>query len=362
LTKSSDKGDNEKKKRDCLAASVIQGLEHIRILRLTNCTLHGPLDVFPNKLSALDIDTSRGLWCKAHANLVKAMGTLVSLRWLGIRVDGQTFPCRFFEQMGALEALTIHDCDELIELPFSIGQLRRLRELRIYSCAKLRALPEALGQLRALHILKVYGCKSLKVLPDSIGQLGALRRLQLDDCESLQSLPGSFWGLVALEELFIEGCPCVDEIADSAGKLPALRHLKISFPSARTGLFLSRQVLTLECLVIWEPLGLHKSPHGRYLLETRHLSGLKFLTISRPAWTFLHASLGQLVALESLVISDCPGLTRLPESLGQLTALRRLAILGCGSLEALPEFVERFPALEKLLVGICESLKVPQSL
>ena len=69
------------------------------------------------------------------------------------------------------------------------------------------------------------------------------------------------------------------------------------------------------------------------------LTGLQTLNLSEcPGLTGLPEEwLGGLTGLRTLELVECPGLTGLPESLGGLTGLQTLDLEGCSGLTGLPE-------------------------
>jgi Leucine-rich repeat (LRR) protein len=228
--------------------SIIQDLEHLRILDLRDVHIIGSLEKFPKKLRVLSVHISDS---SKDGGILEAIGTLVSVRYLKMSYSYWTSFPQSFGQMRALESLELVWCNDLLGLPDTICQFQALTELRITSCGQLKALPEDIGRLRALRYFKIddyrletlpesfgqlgalrrleLSCEGLRSLPESFGQLGALRRLVLEGCKKLRSLPRSFGNLRALEHLRIEECPCADELSISAGEFPVLRHLEIQY-------------------------------------------------------------------------------------------------------------------------------------
>ena len=82
------------------------------------------------------------------------------LRWLVIREFGQEFG----EGLQAISNLIV--------------QLLNLKVLRVEGCQDLEEVPESLGKLRALHELDMVGLR-IERLPTSLGQLTNLTSLNL---------------------------------------------------------------------------------------------------------------------------------------------------------------------------------------
>ncbi|XP_062202890.1 putative disease resistance protein RGA1 [Phragmites australis] len=73
--------------------------------------------------------------------------------------------------------------------------------------------------------------------------------------------------------------------------------------------------------------------------------------------------LQHMMALESLEIESCDGLTELPESMRSLTSLQSLSIEGCSQLRMLPEWLGELRSLQEMNISKCNSLSsLPQSM
>ena len=381
--------------------SIIQDLEHLRILELGNVDIIGLLEKF-SQASSSRMD----FWgCSMDGGMLEAMGTLVSLRCLKIENYGLTSFPQSFGRMKALESLELCGFDNLIGLLDTFCQLQALTELRVTYCSGFKALPEAIGQLRALRYLIIKGC-GLETLPESFGQLGALRRLELRRCSKLRSLPRSFGNLCALEYLCVKKCPCADKFSIiSAGELQVLRHLHIQYKKCApvTAALFLLQFPTLECLLIedeerkkgkkgeeddysmlGDPVSVNlesdgvetcnakfhnaesdgtesdlanfdELPPGGDGLDIGNDSGLRNLRIGCHEWVTRPGSLRQHQGLERLHVSG-RRLEALPEYLGQLQALKVLNITDC-DFQRLPESLGQLGALQRLHIFDCKTLE-----
>jgi Leucine-rich repeat (LRR) protein len=102
------------------------------------------------------------------------------LTWLCLK--GSIIGFQSLEKLGSftgLRVLELNSCDELIELPSSIGNLSLLTELQLGSCKDLKTLPDTISKLQKLQILELQDCSSLESLPPSIDNLSLLIKLQL---------------------------------------------------------------------------------------------------------------------------------------------------------------------------------------
>jgi Leucine-rich repeat (LRR) protein len=84
------------------------------------------------------------------ANQSLLLKTIHLHRWISFTTEAE-----------ALRALVIEECDYLLFIPRSLGQLRQLKHLRIANCANLESFPSSIGSLANLKHLIIQDCKSL---------------------------------------------------------------------------------------------------------------------------------------------------------------------------------------------------------
>ena len=96
-----------------------------------------------------------------------------------------------------LEGLDLFECDSLVEIHRSIGQLSRLSHLDLQLCVSLTYLPSMPAKMESTTdnlfsaqktLLDLSYCKNLNCLPN-ISQFSKLETLDLGHCEKLQSMP-----------------------------------------------------------------------------------------------------------------------------------------------------------------------------
>ena len=107
------------------------------------------------------------------------------------------------DEEGRVVKVDLGGCEDMKELPASVGKLQALQKLSLQSCSGLISLPPELGGLQALTQLWLGGCIGLKSLPAELGGLQALTQLNLDECAGLTSLPD----LSCLEKLEVSDLP-----------------------------------------------------------------------------------------------------------------------------------------------------------
>ncbi|KAL3678343.1 hypothetical protein R1sor_021299 [Riccia sorocarpa] len=154
--------------------------------------------------------------CKLTSSFMRQLGSLNFL---------QLMECRGVADI--LETMMMWtDCQDLVSLPETIGQLSSLRTLEIMNCRKLRCLPQSMRQLRNLRRLVIRDCRSMSTLPDSLCHMKWLESLDIR-CQSSSSLLNSFGNLIPLTGLELVDCEDLISLPESIGQLKSLRRLKI---------------------------------------------------------------------------------------------------------------------------------------
>ena len=243
-----------------------------------------------------------------------------------------------------LEVLDLDGCEQLLELPASLGRLRQLTTLRLGGCARLAALPESVAALGSLQTLELQDCAALVALPSSWAEgPSALLRLKLDRCTSLRALPAACRH-ERLEYLKMAECAALAELPACWAELPSLLELDLEGCVALTHL----PPLELPALHV---LRLKRCKKLRALPPLGALGALRILNASDcVVLTTAPDGLGELEHLEILFLQCCEALTALPD-LSRLTALKQLYLHECEALEALPAVPRTLPANEFTVPG-----------
>jgi hypothetical protein len=84
--------------------------------------------------------------------------------------------------------LDLLGCNYIKSIP-TIGQLQHLTQVWLRKCENLKQLPLSIGSFSSLLMLDLFFCKSIESLPTMIGQLQHLAQLQLIHFENLKELP-----------------------------------------------------------------------------------------------------------------------------------------------------------------------------
>ena len=260
-----------------------------------------------------------------------------------------------------LQYLDFNGCDNLQQLPTSIGQLTALEDLRLGWCTRLDALPDSISGLRGLRRLYMDGCSSLSDLPSTFGLLTALNELgiNLGTEKRAVAMGPHIVQLSALLDLQLRECTDdVIVVLDSLGTfgiLPQLDCLDFADCPSMTKLPESIRLLTnLTVLCLWNCYKLQELSNsigqGLNVLENliiRYCNSLETLP----------NSLGALTSLELLCIVGCTSITQLPASIGKLSRLRTLHIQDCRALLSLPDSIRHLNTLLRLHILDCGLLE-----
>jgi hypothetical protein len=78
------------------------------------------------------------------------------------------------------------DCKSIESLLRTIVDLKHLIKLRLQGCENLKELPQTIGNMSLFSKLDLYGCKSIESLLTTIVDLKHLIKLRLQGCEDLK--------------------------------------------------------------------------------------------------------------------------------------------------------------------------------
>ncbi|KAL6597437.1 hypothetical protein ACP70R_046877 [Stipagrostis hirtigluma subsp. patula] len=161
----------------------------------------------------------------ANTAVLNTIIQIKNLRYLCIsRLRCQTLP-EAISDIWSLQALHLPFSD-LLELPKSIGRLRRLRTLNLSNSISLKGLPDSIGDCHMISTIDLCGCKELLTLPNSIERNENLRVLKLSRTK-VQRLPPGIRTLRLLECLDLEDCDGIVELPVGLEQLPQLQNLNL---------------------------------------------------------------------------------------------------------------------------------------
>ncbi|KAL0431148.1 UNVERIFIED_CONTAM: hypothetical protein Sradi_0740800 [Sesamum radiatum] len=144
--------------------------------------------------------------CNHLELLPEGLKNLSSLETLDIgQCDGlRLFPAATMEHLSSIGFLSFWKCKKLKPLSGPMKQTTALHNLELTELPELKDLPESMQLFSALQWLKISDCEGLWSLPDWLGSLESLSTLSIYDCKNLRSLPDGFKSVTWLE---IVGCP-----------------------------------------------------------------------------------------------------------------------------------------------------------
>ncbi|CAN6446016.1 unnamed protein product [Victoria cruziana] len=221
----------------------------------------------------------------------------------------------------------------------------------IMDCQELIEVHDSIGNLENLKLLKVTRCTKLERLPDSTCELGSLKSLDLKECRKLSSLPEG-WAdrLNSLEELCLDETG-IESLPALRGKLKKLHTLSIKncqFLRSRPEPAISYLESLRELHVMDSPL--EGMPENNFLELMRSTGSLRAST----SWEFMDAlpiSCCQSVSELSFTNERIEELT---DSIERFRNVKSMA-LRCKMLKVLPDSIQKLKSLEDLTLQ-CHSL------
>ncbi|KAL4194322.1 hypothetical protein AMTRI_Chr05g58800 [Amborella trichopoda] len=250
-----------------------------------------------------------------------------------------------------LKVLDLNRCRILERIP-DCSLYMNLKQLILEYCENLIEIPDSIGLLRDLVYLNLEGCSNLKKLPENFGKLTSLRTLNLNYNSNLTRLPSTFSGLCSLEELSAWACYLQGVIADDFEKLSKLKKLDLYRNNSIQGLPRSiRGLSQLEEMRI--------SVCAQLITIAELPSSLKCLNASDCYELRTMPELSHLSQLEALYLANCEQLIAIPElptTIGDLsTTLKSLKASHCLSLQIIPD-LSHLSQLEELDLTGCKGL------
>ncbi|XP_057802879.1 probable disease resistance protein At1g58390 [Salvia miltiorrhiza] len=273
-------------------------------------------------------------------NLPDGIGTLIELRYLGLRNNHiQELP----DWLGRLKKLEVLDIAQnfMMEVPDIIWEMRSLRHLYLSHVICRKPLKiDALQNLETLTYISVdnwtYGLSGLKMLY-------RLRKLGIEEMNGntdVSKLFASLTQLRNLKNLILKGfrfrsMPCLDKL----GILQNLQTLKLdgllarlpnSFPSNLESLKLVNSCLEedpmplLEKLPKLKHLKLRNAYTGQEMVIVyEYIPSLEVMCIEE-LWNLRNVRVenGLALSLKQLEIKNCPNLETLPESIRYVGGLK----------------------------------------
>ncbi|XP_021801671.1 TMV resistance protein N-like, partial [Prunus avium] len=176
-----------------------------------------------------------------------------------------------------LEKLILVDCERLVDVNESIGNLERLVYLSMKDCKNIRMLPENMCMLKSLKTLIISGCTNLNELSvEMLRNMEFLKVLEMDEIPITQVWRGRSLGIwsslpCSLVNLSVWGCNLSDDnFPRDFSNLSSLRRLNVgnnpicSLPNCIQGLTRLDKLSFEKCTRLKSLVGLPK--HGRLII------------------------------------------------------------------------------------------------
>ncbi|KFK38030.1 hypothetical protein AALP_AA3G061300 [Arabis alpina] len=183
--------------------------------------------------------------------------------------------------------------------------LTNLKKMDLYWSLDLKELPD-LSSATSLEKLDLTSCKSLVEIPTSVGNLRKLEELEMDLCINLQVVP-TLINLAYLQRVWMMGCRKLRKIPDFSRNIKSLRIADTMLEELPESI---RHWSGLASLTIYG------SVHPYPLVTEPFLEGSGADIERLPDW------IKDLHGLTELCIGGCPKLLSLPELPGLLTTLQ----------------------------------------
>ncbi|KAG2556397.1 hypothetical protein PVAP13_8NG082500 [Panicum virgatum] len=285
------------------------------------------------------------------------------------------YSCRKFREVpstlceiGNLRFLRIYGCSSLTQLPLECtGEYNNLHTLDLYQ-TKVTVLPPWVTTIGTLERINLQGCWELLELPKSIGNLRRLTVLDIEDCKKLRCMPSGIGELTRLTQLglFVVGCgkddARISELVNLdrlSGKLEIrnLKYLKDPFDAEKACLKQKNGIRNLVldwslnggfeelALDVEQEQGMLSALEAPSQIESLQIKGYRGCCL--PRWlmeqndssycegtTLKQTGPCQYLSLTSMTLSECPNLKHM-RGLLMFPSLKSLLLSKMASLEEL---------------------------
>ena len=208
-------------------------------------------------------------------------------------------------------------------MSFHIQPIGNFKKLNLTASYNLEELPD-LGNATNLAILDVSECQSLLEIHPSVGNLHKLEKLEMNLCRNLQVVP-TLCNLASLEIFGIAGCDQLRKLPDISATITSLSIVDTMLEEFSASIRLWSRLETLMIVGSFFPNQLLTHPHLVKLTLERSGADIEIIP----------DCIKDLHGLRDFFIIGCPKLVSLPKLPKSLT---QLLVLNCESLETLVPF------------------------
>ncbi|KAJ4878167.1 Disease resistance protein (TIR-NBS-LRR class) [Raphanus sativus] len=219
-----------------------------------------------------------------------------------------------------------------------LSKAQSLQRLNLEGCRALKTLPRGMKNMKKLAFLNLRGCTSLESLPEM--NLVSLKTLTLSGCSNFKEFP-----LVSenMETLYLDGT-AISELPSNMEKLQNL--VVLNMKNCKT---LEKIPIRIGELKALQELILSDCSNLKYFPEVK-MNSLNILLLDGTAIEVMPL----LPSLQYLCLSRNDKIIYLPAGISQLFQLKWLDLKYCTSLTSVPEFP---PNLQSVDAHGCSSLK-----
>ncbi|PSS21558.1 Disease resistance protein [Actinidia chinensis var. chinensis] len=216
--------------RDYTLPQFMEKMDQLKVLIITNygfCSAEIKNFPLPRYLSSLKRIRLEHVSISSISNSILQMRNLRKLSLIMCEIAEAFRNCTVHipDMLPNLVEIVIDYCNDLVEFPAWLCNIRFLKELSITNCHELVAIPEGFGKLQNLEVLRLHACTKLLELPKSIRSLHKLDFLDISDCISLTELPEQMGELFSLRNLHMRGCQGLSELPCSVKNLEQLKEV-----------------------------------------------------------------------------------------------------------------------------------------
>ncbi|PRQ36125.1 putative leucine-rich repeat domain, L domain-containing protein [Rosa chinensis] len=301
---------------ECFSGEIDYLSNQLRWLNWPECPLQSfPSNFHANKLVKLNIPDSHGI-----TRLWEGRKNFSRLTYMNLSSCTSLKELPNLSAVPNLKELDLYECRSLVEVPDSVGFLRNLFTLNVDGCSNLTMYPRKITW-KYVEAISIHSCK-LEEFSEVGKEMGSLRILDLSDT-CIKELGPSITNLTGLEELILRNCQNLTTLPRSIYELRNLRVLD------------ARQCPKLAAFP--------EIPIKMDFLREVYLGG--------GAIRELDESIGNLIGLQTLDLTNCKNLTTLPCSIYGLQNLKQLELGNCSKLVRFPTNTNMLnvgPSLPKL--------------
>ena len=195
----------------------LENCKSLKSLPSSMCELKSIREFHLSGCSNIDI---KGFW-----EVIEEMEHLRQLHLSVVATITEVLPS-IFGRLKDLQILRLINCENLVTLPNSVGNLTRLRLLDVHNCSKLhkKKLPDSLRSLQFyLDTLDISCCNLMEgAIPNDLWCLSSLMHLDVSR-NDIRRIPTGIIQLIKLVNLIMNHCPMLEEIPELP---PSLRLLQ----------------------------------------------------------------------------------------------------------------------------------------